>query len=69
MRSASTYRGARRNATFRPKTGKGTVWKGIKTKYHNPPPVRLNRSQHWVPASSYEDARYKCPLPGLKVVR
>jgi len=48
MRSASTYRAARRNAA------RGSVWRGATpTGRRYLPPVRLNRSAHWAPKDRY----------------
>jgi len=42
-RDGSTYRAARRNAVLHPAEGKPGVWRGPKTKYFPPPPVRPNK--------------------------
>lgn len=51
MREAFTYRGARRNAA------KGKMWRGVTAKPAKYAPIRLNRSAHLPPASSYAEAR------------
>ena len=69
MRAANTYRGARRNACFRPTEGKGSVWRGIKPRgTFQHPPARLNRSKHWPYAATYRAARAKSPFPESEVV-